>query len=804
MAVPTIVQAVFANNFPASTTVTSSTITAATAGNLLVFFIAGDKNTGACTPPGGWTKPVELTSASVSLYVMFGTAAGGETSVAATLASTGGTNGNTSALFELSEAGSGAWGLAATTATNITSESTVTTTNTGTTGAATRDGLALACIACDSAGNISTGTWTSVACTNQIDAPSTSGNGGGGAAIHVGSASVTAPATTISTWTTTSGSADQISAAMVVLSRTPALGVATAGVATGTGTAFAADADFPIPPDPTIAAVRTQAIPLAVRIKSSRTDVHIETQTRDVTFRTLVPGGFASASFTLDRPLSAQPDDVMLFANVYIYDTRHGGVIWEGWLEDPGRGASETGETWEITAMGPAAHTRDTFAPYIIVDRSLERWHRSRYSTRAAKTELGEYPEDTTEADPALEIYAEEGVTVPTSWKGDWIYRSLYYAGQFVARVRADHVEDGASSNYHVAVFGRVADATANWGKTWNWVTTPGIIGAQVGDTDDGVNVWGTSTNVVSIRAQRDVSSTPADAFARAHFWDVIVRAVLKNADGTTITSSSSYLVNNVDPVEVIADMLGRFLPKYDGANAVLIGSGVDIDQLAYPDGVSPDQVLDDLMVYDPGFKWAAWESNEAGKYRFEYTPWPTTVRYDATTIDGFDSPGSASDLYNRVHVRWRDQTGRIRNTIRTQSVPELTAAGITRGYWIDLSDETGSSLNAIYVGDNFLAEHRYPPNAGTLTVARPILDNDTGRMVQPWEILPGYLIRVGGVAPRIDSLNPTARDGVTVFKVVSMEYSTSNASASLELDSFSRTVARSLASLKARRLRKR
>jgi hypothetical protein len=548
---------------------------------------------------------------------------------------------------------------------------------------------------------------------------------------------------------------------------------------------------------------RAGALPLTVRLRTARTDVHVEAEVRDLTFRTAIPGGFASAALTLDRPLNIQPDDIEMFGSLIIYDGRHGGVIWEGEIEDPGRGASDEGTTWSLTAAGPSTHTRDRFTPYILIDQSLERWHRSRYSASKAKTDTGEIDEDT----PCLIISVDEGSSVTTAWLGDWIYRSLYYAGQKVARVRADHVEDSASSSYHVAVFLRTADASASWGKTWNWVTTPGVVGAQIGDIDDVGATFPLATNVASLRAQRDVSNTTADENAVAHFYNVKIRAQLKNADGTDITAASSYAVNNVDPVEVIADMLGRFLPKYDGANAVLIGSGVDIDQIAYPDGVSPDQVLEDLAVYDPAFYWAAWESNPAtGKYRFEYVPWPTTVRYEATVVDGFDSPGSGADLYNRVSVRWRDATGRIRNTRVSQWVPELVnAAGLfDREYYIDLSDETGSSQNALYVGTNFLAEHRYPPNAGTLRVARPILDNLTGRMVMPWEILPGHLIRVRGVLPRVDSLNPTERDGVTVFKVISMEFSASDVSATLELDSYSRTVARALASLKARRLRKR
>jgi hypothetical protein len=42
---------------------------------------------------------------------------------------------------------------------------------------------------------------------------------------------------------------------------------------------------------------------------------------------------------------------------------------------------------------------------------------------------------------------------------------------------------------------------------------------------------------------------------------------------------------------------------------------------------------------------------------------------------------------------------------------------------------------------------------------------------VMPWDILPGNLIRVRGLQPRLDSLKATTRDGVSVSKIVSMEY---------------------------------
>jgi hypothetical protein len=81
--------------------------------------------------------------------------------------------------------------------------------------------------------------------------------------------------------------------------------------------------------------------------------------------------------------------------------------------------------------------------------------------------------------------------------------------------------------------------------------------------------------------------------------------------------------------------------------------------------------------------------------------------------------------------------------------------------------------------------------------IARPIHDILAGRMVQPWEIRPGTLIRVRGILPRPDSLNATARDGLTVFRIVSVEFRASDAAAVLELDSYSTSVARALADLR-------
>jgi len=62
----------------------------------------------------------------------------------------------------------------------------------------------------------------------------------------------------------------------------------------------------------------------------------------------------------------------------------------------------------------------------------------------------------------------------------------------------------------------------------------------------------------------------------------------------------------------------------------------------------------------------------------------------------------------------------------------------------------------------------------------------------------------VRGVLPRVDALNPTARDGVTIFRIWTKEYSASQAAATLELDSSHMSTAQMLADLARNRITRR
>lgn len=529
----------------------------------------------------------------------------------------------------------------------------------------------------------------------------------------------------------------------------------------------------------------TLTIPISVRLSSTKADRHVTADLHDLSFRTVVPGGYAAASLALSRPLGLQPDEIMEYGKVVIYDRRTAATLWEGRLEDPGRSAGDNGEVYQITATGPATYAEDRTISLIYVDNGLDGWRVGNASIPSVDVQISE---------DSIKFGVAMGTTHRAGYAGLAVYHNIAYTGQELARVKVAFVPTFTSSNYEVWL-----GTSIGTGGTSNLVQTQ-VLGSNTQTAArGGVTPIPASHDTVRLRFVRMTTNiTPTDDLITIQLYPSVL-GLRKDALGNDITSG--YVTETVLASDVVVDLLGRLLDRFDGASANVTTTAIPIDQLAYPDGASAAKVLDDLMLLEPGYYWAAWETLDSGKHRFEWVPWPTTVRYDASVVDGFDSPAATSEVYNAVSVRWRDGVGASRVVRLTQSVPELTAAGITREAFVDISDEVGSAANAAQVGNMFLGNHAVPMNQGTLTVARPIMDLQAGRSVQPWEIKPGTLIRVRNVLPRIDTLNATGRDGITVFRVAAVEFNAGSCSATLELDSYPMTVARAVAQLSKRKI---
>ena len=156
MGPPQMVQQAQLTSTAATATTNTGTISAATAGNLLVAALAGDKNTGTVVFTdnlgGAWTEVVEVPGASVSTYLAYKVAAGGETTITATTSAPS-TTGNTGRVIELSQDGTDSWTLVASSVPAY-SDTTALSRSTGTTGTASFGGLAVAVAAVDTQNNV--------------------------------------------------------------------------------------------------------------------------------------------------------------------------------------------------------------------------------------------------------------------------------------------------------------------------------------------------------------------------------------------------------------------------------------------------------------------------------------------------------------------------------------------------------------------------------------------------------------------------------------------------------------------------
>jgi hypothetical protein len=528
-------------------------------------------------------------------------------------------------------------------------------------------------------------------------------------------------------------------------------------------------------------------IPLSVRLLTSRSDRHVTSELRDLTFREVANGGYASATISLNRPISLQPDEVAQYGQVFVYDARNGNTVWEGRLEDPDRSADNGGPAWHITAVGPSAHTQDRARPIVYVDKRITPYVRVENVTPGADFSTGVDPGQagsTLPVDQSLVYQFPQGLGLVTNSRVAGRYDLLRLFGQKLARY--DYTWDA----------GRTLATLAEVSRTQTFNVAGAGASPKVHVTD-----YPAGRNTLDLRILYTGGAvTIGDDVTWASITEPVVVATRYDKTGAELLTAASYTTSTVLASDVVADLLGRLLPDYDGVNATITPTTYAIDQLVYEDGATPQRILEDLLVFEPNMRWGAYETvPSSGKYRFEFVAWPTTVRYEAEIFDGFSSPGSADGLYNEVNVRWKDAAGNVKFTTRTAAVTALTDAGLTRSGFLDLGDEVGSVTNAQQAGDKWLIEHGVAPNAGSLTVARPLTDLVTGMPVMPWEIRPGNLIRVRGVQARVDALNATDRDGQTVFRIASREYQAGSAAATLELDSYALTTARALATLAAK-----
>lgn len=530
--------------------------------------------------------------------------------------------------------------------------------------------------------------------------------------------------------------------------------------------------------------------PLTVRINDGRIDRHVTRHVSDLRFRKTAPGGHHSASMNLALPRETftklGPED-----RIYIYDGRTGATVWDGYTENPGASDSRAGQAFELSALGGSVLASDQSEKLVYLDRTYEGWRRANSSAGSAATEVGAFPATASAraADKeAIYLQFNPGQPVDVSSR---------------ASINHQPFQDSPMSLGGVAGFWECGLISADYSihlRVLPWVLADGYIVSQTAHTTGGAFVAYAGTNFLTDRNTLQwflLRLNSATNVATDNVWaglgEIALAGQLLDRYGNTRPMNTAAHLAATNPVtayilahEVVEDLLGRMLKKCDPNDAVIDSTTFQIDQLTYFDGATAAQVFDDLALYEPNHHWGIGETLTSGLHRFWYRAWPTdTARYEITAKDGYSAPGGDIDLCNRITVYWTDSKGIKQATVRTRTV-EALGTRTRDAEAITLPEGRGSSANAQRIGDRVLAAKADPPKAAVATVRRPLTDHLTGNQVMPWEIEPGYLVRV--------------RETGDLLRLTEVEYVDADCAASLTLGEPVLTEEQRIVRLKKRR----
>lgn len=481
---------------------------------------------------------------------------------------------------------------------------------------------------------------------------------------------------------------------------------------------------------------------------------------RDLSWRDTAAGGWASLQVTViaDDLTDLGPND-----HIWVYDNA-GETLFEGYLDNPGVTKGPRGSEYQITATGPGGLASDAAHPYIVVDTALERWTPSQYSTKGAVLGTADIDDDTaclqvtapkdTEVTVAGNVTFQTALVTTDRWTGDFKYGAIRAAGQQLARIVATFRGGVNDSDFLYGIRTRTGSAgSTDWVASHTSGVTPATLFAKYGDAD-----FGATDDVGNLRVSRYNSDTTGAEEQIFQIYNITVRALLKNADGTDITTG--YTSNTVLASAIVTDMVGRgLLPGLDSARISIETTSDGIDQFAFPDGITGAGALEALVVYEPDMVWTYGPSSGAG-HSFDYRAWDDTdARYELDDErDGVTLPGGDNELCNRIIVAWTDRKGRPKTTTVGAYVPALgnknpvlsngtidpTFIGRIRDAdTVSIPAEFGTETGAARLGAAILARSATPPRAGTALVRRPILDQSLGRLVMPGQIRAGYSVRL-------------------------------------------------------------
>lgn len=595
-------------------------------------------------------------------------------------------------------------------------------------------------------------------------------------------------------------------------------------------------------------------VPLGVRIydHAGNLDMWVTRWVDGLQFRSVIPGGFASASFTLHVPQHMYPVSaawatrapriplIQLFNRVQVVDLRSGEIAWEGRIDSAAR-VTDDGFAWDINCAGAMVAATDISKPVFYADSSLDWW--ATRETQQSRAALYSWSKAT--SPPSLKV----DIKPQTQWDNSDIaggFWATYYhflclaTGQYLGRFTVTYQSTAPAVTGGTSMLVRANVYTPATNAWQNSVDSTALGAADITKANavaGASSFTSTQAQVVDFDVIGPATAlvTPTGVSGWVACTNPIIIAMRVDRDGNNLATAASYTTDYVTVSQIVEDVLGRFLnaawtsssgaPLNNPSDGSVGAAGAYIDtsdttqitDLKWPDGVTAAEILNTLMTVQTTAYWAIWESTNtatnagnAQRYRFEWSTWPAGWGYQASSVDGLDEQPDGSGVYNFVFYRYQAASfGGVSPGGSYLPPPALQE-------WWDFGDPTtapllkgrltraatvkndGNGISAGNLSAAWIADNGQETNAGSITIKRPVMFYDAGansgsgagRMVDPWMIRPGKLIRITDIPTRADMTGiahgttaPPATHAGSVFRVIATTYDVADNSCKLELD---------------------
>lgn len=514
-----------------------------------------------------------------------------------------------------------------------------------------------------------------------------------------------------------------------------------------------------------------------------------------LSFKSIDPGGYASVQFDLDRDVDAR--DFQDFADVMVYDAETGEQVGGGRLLQPGRGVGPDGKgVWKMGCLGegPAALQERTL-PYHLIDSTPGLWWSGGSTSSTREWVVDSAPDN--ESIVGLR-FKMNGPTVGVNAFTNANYYSLEeFDAAELGAFSITHREGRNSANNELEFQIRNTGGGTFDVVVQTWSTAIRTVTRQVGNDWSNSDTW-QRMNLVYVRRNTTLTVDDLDWIIA---YDFRIQSSRHGRDRVRQLGPNSYPNSYVLAHEAVIDSLARYCPRVDLLHARIDETATfQHIQLMWPEGINSYDVLEYLMNVEPAFTWAMWERGDNGLFRFEWRARDLTPRYvlDAE-VDNFDFTGGSNSL---ISVEWFSGTN-VLGRLQTESASDIDLTLEARGIVPTVTKRADIQLSgwdwddvALEQGLADIEDSKLRAATATAATDRRILDLFTGRMVKPFQVLPGYLAIVMNARSPKTTLNAGEDDLASVFRVVSNDYSAGSQTSRLELNSYTITELQAIAGL--------